>query len=69
MDDDRWLSVAEISAYLGIEKQTLYKWITRKPGMPAHRVGRLYKFKRSEIDEWVRSGGAAPKNAKKKTDA
>jgi predicted DNA-binding transcriptional regulator AlpA len=37
--------------------------------MPAHRVGRLYKFKRSEIDEWVRSGGAAPKNAKKKTDA
>jgi excisionase family DNA binding protein len=64
MDDDRWLSVAEISAYLGIEKQTLYKWITRKPDMPAHRVGRLYKFKRAEVDEWVRSGGAAPRNAK-----
>jgi hypothetical protein len=28
--------------------------------MPAHRVGRNWRFKLSEIDEWVRSGGAAP---------
>lgn len=26
--------------------------------MPAHRVGRLWKFKLSEVDEWVRAGGA-----------
>ena len=64
MNDDRWLSVAEISAYLGIEMQTCYKWIKRKPDMPAHKVGRLWKFKKSEIDEWVRAGGAAPRNAK-----
>lgn len=62
---DRWLSVSEISAHLGIKEQTLYKWVKRKPGMPYHRVGRLLKFKVTEIDEWVRGGGAAPKNAKK----
>ena len=65
MDDDRWLSVEEISAHLGIGVQTCYKWIRRKRNMPAHKVGRLWKFKRTEIDAWVREGGAAPRNAKK----
>jgi excisionase family DNA binding protein len=27
--EDRWLSVAEIPAYLGIKTQTLYKWLHR----------------------------------------
>ncbi len=54
--DDRWLSVDEICAHLGISRDTIYKWIDRK-GMPAHRVGRLWKFKKAEIDDWVRAGG------------
>ncbi len=39
-----------------ISRDTIYKWIDRK-GMPAHRVGRLWKFKKAEIDDWVRDGG------------
>ena len=54
---DRWLSVDEIANYLGIKRDTVYKWIERKH-MPAHKVGSLWKFKRDEIDEWVRSGKA-----------
>ena len=50
---------AEIAAHLGVTKDTVYDWISAKK-MPAHRVGRLWKFQVSEIDEWVRSGGAAP---------
>lgn len=56
--DDRWLSVDEIAQYLGVSKDTVYAWITGK-GMPGHKVGRLWKFKLSEIDNWVRSGAAA----------
>ena len=56
--DDRWLSVDEISEYLGVSKDTVYTWISAKV-MPAHRVGRLWKFKRDEVDGWVKSGGAA----------
>ena len=26
--------------------------------MPAHKVGRLWKFHTSEVDAWVRTGGA-----------
>jgi excisionase family DNA binding protein len=54
---DRWLSVEEIAAYLGIKRDTVYKWIERKQ-MPAHKVGSLWKFKRDEIDTWVRNGDA-----------
>jgi excisionase family DNA binding protein len=55
--DDRWHSVMETARYLGIKQDTLYKWITRK-NIPAHKVGRLWKFKLKEVDEWVRQGKA-----------
>ena len=59
--NDRWLSVDDICAHLGISRDTVYKWIDRK-GMPAHRVGRLWKFKKAEVDDWVRAGGAGDGN-------
>ncbi len=59
--EDRWLSVDEISAYLGIKRDTVYKWISEKQ-MPAHRMGRLWKFRKDEVDEWVKIGGASEKD-------
>ena len=53
-----WLSADDIAAHLGVTKDTVYTWIAEK-AMPAHKVGRLWKFQASEIDEWVRRGGAA----------
>jgi excisionase family DNA binding protein len=55
--EDRWLSVDEICKYLGVSNDTVYKWID-KHDMPAHRMGRLWKFKKDEVDEWVKAGGA-----------
>ncbi|MFC1764903.1 helix-turn-helix domain-containing protein [Planctomycetota bacterium] len=51
---DRWLSVDEIAEYLGIKRDTVYKWISQDR-MPAHKVGRLWKFKAKEVDQWVRN--------------
>jgi excisionase family DNA binding protein len=63
--EERWLSLEEIATYLGIKKDTVYKWIDRK-NMPAHKVGSLWRFRREEVDEWVRTGQAAePKPAPK----
>ena len=56
--DDRWLSVDQIAEYLGVSKDTVYSWITNK-GMPGHKVGRFWKFKKEDVDDWVRAGGAA----------
>jgi excisionase family DNA binding protein len=58
---DRWLSVGELAGYIGIKRDTVYKWITRR-NMPAHKVGRLWKFRKEEIDGWVRSGAAGERD-------
>ena len=55
--NDRWLSVDEIGEYLGVKRDTVYKWINDK-GMPAHKIGRLWKFKASQVDAWVEAGSA-----------
>jgi excisionase family DNA binding protein len=52
-----WTSVDDIARHLGVAKDSIYRWIDRR-GLPAHRIGRLWKFKASEVDEWVRAGGA-----------
>lgn len=58
--DDRWLSIHEICEHLGVSNDTVYKWI-EKNGMPAHRMGRLWKFKKDQVDAWVQAGGASEK--------
>ncbi len=62
---DRWLSVEEIAEHLGVSKDTVYAWISKR-NMPAHRIGRLWKFQAEEVDEWVRSGGAAESESRGK---
>ena len=53
---ERWYSMNEIAAHLGVSRDTVLSWIENK-NMPAHRIGRLWKFKVSEVDEWVRDSG------------
>jgi excisionase family DNA binding protein len=57
MMEDRWLSAGKIAAHLGIKRDTVYKCISGK--MPGHRIGHLWKFRKEEVNEWVKSGGAA----------
>jgi excisionase family DNA binding protein len=61
---ERWISVAEVAAYLGVKRDTIYKWLDRKK-VPAHKVGRLWKFKISDVDLWVRQGRMA--NSRRQT--
>ncbi|MBI2842152.1 MAG: helix-turn-helix domain-containing protein [Armatimonadetes bacterium] len=55
--EDRWLSVDEIATYLGVVKESVYRWVVHRD-MPGHKVGRHWKFRKEEVDAWVRSGGA-----------
>jgi excisionase family DNA binding protein len=56
--EDRWLSVDEIAEYLGVSEDTVYTWLRTKR-LPGHKIGRFWKFKKVEIDEWVRAGSAS----------
>ncbi|HOP81197.1 MAG TPA: helix-turn-helix domain-containing protein [Armatimonadota bacterium] len=62
--EDRWLSVAEITEYLGVTRDSIYRWIDSR-NMPGHRVGRHWKFRKDEVDEWVRSGGAGENDSRR----
>lgn len=57
MTAEPWVSVDQIAEHLGVTRDSIYRWIDSK-GLPAHRVGRLWKFQVSEVDDWVRAGGA-----------
>ncbi len=57
---DRWLSVLEIANYLGISKETIYRWIDSKK-IPAHKIGKQWKFKTGEVDQWILNGDASEK--------
>ena len=51
---EKWSTLKEVQDYLGVGRDTVLQW-----NKPAYKVGRLWKFKLSEVDAWVRSGGAA----------
>lgn len=55
---DKWINLSEIADYLGVTTDTIRNWI-KKTDIPAHKVGRQWKFKRIEIDEWINSGKSA----------
>lgn len=59
-----WTSVDDIARHLGVAKDSIYRWIDRRR-LPAHKIGRLWKFKISEVDEWVRAGGANSERTEK----
>ena len=65
--DDRWLSVDDIADYLGVARETIYTWVASK-GMPGHKVGRYWKFKRVAVDAWVEAGGASSEPSAQKND-
>jgi len=52
---DKWVNLEDIADYLSVTEDTARTWV-REGKLPAFKVGRRYKFKLSEVDEWVRSG-------------
>lgn len=61
MSETRWLSVDEITEHLGVGRENIYTWIEKRE-LPAHKVGRFWKFQKNDVDNWVKSGKAADKN-------
>lgn len=62
MNAEPWVSVEEVAKHLGVAKDSVYRWIESR-ALPAHRIGRLWKFKLTEVDEWVRTRGAGTDEA------
>ena len=57
--NDRWIGIEEAAEYLGVNKDTIRNWIRQNKGIPAHKIGKQWKFKKSELDKWIMSGKSA----------
>ena len=53
-----WIGIEAAASYLDVTKDTIRNWI-KKTDIPAHKIGKLWKFKRVELDAWVKSGRSA----------
>ena len=53
---EKWVNLEDIAEHLSVSEDTVRTWIRNKK-IPVSRAGKRYKFKISEVDEWVRSGG------------
>lgn len=49
---EKWVGIKETQEYLGVGRETILNWIAKR-NLPAHKVGKLWRFRLSEIDEWV----------------
>ena len=57
---DKWVGMEEAADYLGVNKDTIRNWIKKADsGIPAHKIGKQWKFKKTELDGWVKSGKSA----------
>ena len=52
---EKWVNLEDIAEYLSVSKDTVRKWM-REGKLPVNKAGKRYKFKVSEVDEWVRKG-------------
>ncbi len=50
---EHWCSMKENCDYLGVSRDTVMTWF-EKFNLPAIQVGCLWKFKVSEVDEWMK---------------
>ena len=55
LDEQRMCRLYEKDVY----KRQLRGWIRNDKGIPAHKIGKQWKFKCSELDVWVKSGKSA----------
>ena len=65
--EEAWVGIAEVAAHLSVARDSVYRWVETKD-FPAHRIGRLLRFRLSEVDQWVMTSrdnySEAPQRAK-----
>ena len=59
--EERWVDVEAVARHLDVRRESIYRWIDKKE-FPAHKAGRLLRFKLSEVDAWVRQAGKNDKS-------
>lgn len=57
--NDGWVGIEDAAKHLGVKPVTVRDWIRKGKNIPARKIGKQWKFRLSELDEWVESGESA----------
>ena len=55
MQVENRVHLEDVAEHLSLSQDTVRAWI-KEGKLPVYRAGKRYKFKISEVDEWVRKG-------------
>ena len=58
MSIEPWVTLQDVAKHLQVAEDTVHRWIAKR-NMPATKAGRVWRFKLSEVDAWLRAGGPA----------
>lgn len=61
MQQDEILTIKELASYLKIAEKTAYRYVSDGI-IPGFKVGGSWRFKRSEINDWITSRSQKEKN-------
>lgn len=53
------MTVKEVAKYLRMHMTSVYR-LAKAGALPAHRVGGSWRFKKGEIEEWLKNRGNTP---------
>ena len=65
--EDDILTIEEVAKYLRVSDRTVYDW-AQKGEIPAVKIGTVWRFKKSEVENWVNERLSSSSNTKR-TDA
>lgn len=57
--EEKWINIDEAADYLSVKPATVRDWIRKGKDIPAHKIGKQWKFKYLELNAWVNSGKSA----------
>ena len=57
--EEKKITQVEVAEILGVKPATIRDWIRKGKDIPRKKIGKAWKFKYSELEEWARSGKAA----------
>ena len=50
---DELLTLKEVCSILKISTETAHDWIRKRRDFPAFKIGRLWRFNKDELLEWI----------------
>ena len=61
--EDAYMTIKELAKYLRVKQSTVYNWVNNDR-VPASKIVGQWRFRRSDIDDWIKNSNNKNNKAK-----